>query len=298
MRTILYSLSTLFTFLIFASCTKVQLAEEQQENIAAKTGSIIKSSCQALTFNAQSLSDPDYSYSNFTKTIDASTGKVSSIEVGIYSGGGISEWIKFSLIYNNKNIALVHAENSLDTVINIKLNNEGFADYTVNGNAPNENYLPTRLKYKSGKLIKRSISFNSNTLVANFSYDQNGNLILMQDLSLFGEVPGRSEFTYDLARTGKNQDYFDEPRGFAENTYMLLQYLSLLPLTPTNVRTGSKVYWEDDYLVSNSKLTDHVFDSNGNLVSYKSASPESGTSISQFTSPWSCGTTTAEKIIE
>ena len=146
--------------------------------------------------------------------------------------------------------------------------------------------------------MRRSISFNGMELVSNFSYDRNGNLVLMQDVSLFGEVPGRSEFSYNLSSTAKNQNYFDEPRGFAENSYMLLQYLGLLPLSPTNLRTGSKVYWEDDYLASDVSLTDHVVDGNGNLVSYKSASPESGTAISQFTINWSCGLNATDKNVQ
>jgi hypothetical protein len=294
MKTNLYCLSTLIALFYLSSCTKVQLAEEQQESLNGKSVSISKSSCEALNFNAQSLTDPDYHYSNFTKTVDGTTGKVTSIEVGIYSGGSISEWIKFNVVYKNKNIALVLADNNSDTAINIKLNSEGFADYTTNGNAPNANFLPTRFKYKDGKLMRRNISFNGMDLVANYTYDRNGNLVLMQDVSLFGEVPGRSEFSYDMSRTAKNQAYFDEPRGFAENSYMLLQYLGLLPLTPKNVRTGSKVFWEDDYLVSDVKLTDHVIDGAGNLVSYKTASPESTVPQSQFTINWSCGSKPAD----
>ena len=246
MKTNLYCLTTLIALFYLSSCTKVQLAEQQEENVNAKSVAIPKSSCQALSFNAQSLSDPDYQYSNFTKTIDPTTGKISNIEVGIYSGGSIGEWIKFNVVYRNNNIALVLADNSSDTAINIKLNNLGFAESATNGNAANSNFLPTRLKYKEGKLVRRNISFNGMELVTNFTYDRNSNLVLMQDVSLFGEVPGRSEFTYDMSRTAKNQVYFDEPRGFAENSYMLMQYLGVLPLTPVNLRTASKVYWEDD----------------------------------------------------
>ena len=106
MKTNLYCLSTLITLFYLSSCTKVQLTEEQEENLNVKSVSISKSSCEALNFTAQSLTDPDYHYSNFTKTVDGATGKVTSIEVGIYSGGSISEWIKFNLVYKNKTIAL------------------------------------------------------------------------------------------------------------------------------------------------------------------------------------------------
>ncbi|HSB93025.1 MAG TPA: hypothetical protein VLC28_07915 [Flavitalea sp.] len=298
MKTNLYCLTALVSILCITSCTKVQLSEEQPENLNSKSVSPSKSSCNAISFNAQSLSDPDYHYSNFTKTVDPVTGRTTAIEVGIFSGGGFSEWIKFDVVYKNKSMALVLSGNKADTVMNIRLNNEGFADFTTNGNAPDVNFLPTKLKYKNGKLMRRSISFNGMELVANFSYDGNGNLTLMQDVSLFGEVPGRSEFSYDLNRSAANQRYFDEPRGFAENSYMVLQYLDLLPLAPKNLRTGSKVYWEDDYLVSDVSLTGHVVDGKGNLVSYKSVSPESGTEISQFTVNWSCPSNASEPGIQ
>jgi len=298
MKTNLYCLTTLMALFYMTSCTKVQMAEEQQENLNARSIPVSKSSCEALSFNAQSLSDPDYHYSNFTKTVDPATGKITAIEVGVYSGGSISEWVNFHVVYKNKSISLVYADSKSDTALNIKINNEGFAESVTNGNAPNANFLPTKLKYKDGKVIRRNISFNGTELVANFTYDRNGNLILMQDVSLFGEIPGRSEFSYDLSRTSKNQNYFDEPRGFAENSYMVLQYLGLLPLTPTNIRTASRVYWEDDYLVSDVKLTDHVVNADGNLVSYKSAAPGSTTAFSQFTVDWTCGSKTADSNVQ
>ena len=97
MKTNLYCLTTLMALFYMTSCTKVQMAEEQEENLNARSIPVTKSSCEALSFNTQSLSDPDYHYSNFTKTVDPVTGKISSIEVGIYSGGSISEWVNFHL---------------------------------------------------------------------------------------------------------------------------------------------------------------------------------------------------------
>jgi len=291
MKTKLCCLSTILSIIVFASCTKVQLAPEQTENLSSASKTVPVAICQALDFTAQSLSDPDYSYMNFKKTADPASGKITTIEVGIYSGGGISEWVKFNVIYKNKNLSLVYSEHPADTAMNIKLNNEGYADYTSDGNSPEGNFLPTKFKYRNGKVLTRKISFYGNELVAAFTYDRNGNLTLIQDGSQFGEVPGRSEYSYNLTRTAKNQVYYDEPRGFSENTYMLLQYMDLLPLRSTNIRTSSKVYWQDDYLVYDVKLVNHIVDGSGNLNSYESASPESNESITRYTVNWTCSGT-------
>lgn len=289
MKTKLYCLSILMS-VIFFSCTKVQLTPEGQEELINNSKPVSSSNCTAIDFTSQSLSDPDYNYFNFKKTVDPASGRVSMIEVGIYSGGGISEWVKFNVIYKNKSVSLVNSDNPADTAMNIKLNNDGNADFTTDGNAPNSNFLPTRLKYKNARLISRRISFAGTELASNFSYDGNGNLTLIQDISQYGEVPGRSEYSYDLTRTAKSQVYYDEPRGFAENTYMLLQYLDLLPVKPINIRTASKVYWQDDYLVYDVRLINHVIDGSGNLNTYESASSESTGSISRFTTNWNCAT--------
>jgi hypothetical protein len=297
MKTKVCCFMALMSLFFLISCTKVQLLAEQEENnIASKKGS--NSSCENIEFRAKSLLDQEYKYSNFTKTMDPLTARVRTIEAGVYSGGGINEWIKFNIVYNKRTISLVLTENNSDTAMHIKLNNDGFADYTYNGNKPDENFLPTKFKYKKGKVLSRGIRFNGKEFVANFSYDKNGNLLLMQDVPLYGELPGRSEYTYDVTRTVNNQSYFDEPRGFIENTYMLLQYMDLLPLKPVNIRTGSKVLWEDNYLVYDSKLSGHVIDGNGNLISYESSSVQSNTATSHYELNWRCESTKMKGDVE
>ena len=279
---------SLISILFLISCTEVQLMAQQQVSSNATSKAVLNSACESMSFYAKSLSDPDYRYSNFTKTIDPTTRKVKTIEAGIYSGGGISKWIKFDVIYHEETISLVLAESSSDTAIHIKMNNDGFADYTIDGNNPDGNFPPTNFKYKNGKVISRSIQFNGKELVANFNYDQNSNLVLIQEHSSNGELPGRSEYSYDVKRRAKNQAYFDEPRGFAENTYMLLQYMDLLPLKPVNIRTASKVFWEDNYKVYDVMFSDQMIDGNGNLISYKSQSSLTNLEISQFDINWTC----------
>ena len=109
------------------------------------------------------------------------------------------------------------------------------------------------------------------------------------DFNKSGEQPGRSEYSYDITRNAKNQAYFDEPYRLPINTYMLLQYMELCcSIKPVNLRTDSKVFWEDNYLVYDVKFTDEVIDGNGNLVSYKSQSSETKLAISQFDISWTC----------
>lgn len=297
MKTKIASLALVSTVLIF-SCTKVQLENPEQQTENAAQPAPVQSSCKPLSFVASSLLDPDYTYSNFEKTTDPATGLVKTIKVGIYSGGGIGDYATFDVVYKNKTVSLLKSGSASDTALVIKLNNAGFADFASSGNSPDENFLPTRFKYRNGLVATRKIALGGIELTANFSYDANKNLVLIQEVSQNGEEPGRSEYTYDVSRKAGNQAYFDEPRGFSENTYMLLQYMGLLPLQPVNVRTSSKVYWDSNYLVYDATLRNHQVDAAGKLVSYESALSTDGETTSRYTVNWSCGVTAPAGDIE
>jgi hypothetical protein len=87
----------------------------------------------------------------------------------------------------------------------------------------------------------------------------------------------------------KRQWYTDHfPESGVSNTVNLAQFMGWLPgLNPVNKRTHWTYIYNDDQddstppEVREQFLTNHVYDSNGNLVSYRS-----GDAV--FTSTWNC----------
>lgn len=288
MKTNILCLAVSCALVFVTGCTKVEMVNADPETLS-KPAVNNTNPCQALSFTSTSINDPSYSVTGFSKSMEPGTGQVQSLTAGIYSGGAIEDSIPFRLIYGNQSIAFIRRDRPADTILVANLDKKGLVTSTRDGNAPDFNYLPTSFSYRNGKISGMKITLNGTQLSSNFTYDKNGNLLLIQNVSQYGETPGRIEYKYDLSRKAANQIYFDEPRGFSLNTYTLLEYAGLLPTRPSNLRTGVRVMWEDDYEAYNADILNHQVDAAGNLIQYEMKHAGGDEAVSRFQINWACG---------
>ena len=152
------------------------------------------------------------------------------------------------------------------------------------GNVASPIFETTEFGYTSGRL--------SGYLISNlFQYHilYNGSGDVMRIFSNYDKEAEGLFFTYDNTVIAKRQWYTDYfPESGVSNSLYLAQFLGWLPdLEPKHKRIEWKnVHSDDDDdstppVVFERTLTNHVYDSNGNLVSYKS-----GDEV--YTSTWSC----------
>lgn len=288
MKTNILCLIAFCASVFVTGCTKVEMVNAEPETLSKPSASN-PIPCQALSFISSSIMDPSYSVTGFSKSMDAASGQVQLITAGIYSGGGIEDSIALRAVYAKQSIAFVHRDRPADTVLVASLDKKGMVIATRDGNAPDFNFLPTSFSYRNGKISTMKVALNGTSLSSNFSYDKNGNITLIQNVSQYGETPGRIEYSYDASRKAANQVYFDEPRGFSLNTYTLLEYAGLLPTRPVNLRTAVKVMWEDDYEAYNASLLNHQVDGSGNLIQYEMKNAGGDEVVSRYRINWACG---------
>jgi hypothetical protein len=170
---------------------------------------------------------------------------------------------------------------SADTVLVASLNAQGRPVNVVAGNAPDPGYLPTSFEYENNRLSAMKVSLAGNLLVSRFSYDARNNCTLIQDEPRPGEIPGRVEYSYENKKAAQ-QVYLDEPRPFSWNTFSLVQFSGMFTeLQPSNLRTGVKVWWANNYKVYDVQLINHDVN-NGTLVKYDVSYPGSNITIPQF----------------
>jgi hypothetical protein len=111
------------------------------------------------------------------------------------------------------------------------------------------------------------------------SYNQNGNVTRMQEDTTTNDEG--TFFTYDLSFKAKNQwypdTYFAESYRKPVDMLYLAQFMGWLPeLMPVHKRIAAKSVMRYDYgetpeymVLQDARLIDHVYDREGNLVSYK-----------------------------
>jgi len=128
-------------------------------------------------------------------------------------------------------------------------------------------------------------------------YDANGNVIKMTADPLFKNDPivqASKNFGYDLSVAAKGQFYSDDFHIYelSESTIYLAQFLGWTPdLMPKNKRVSVKIlernpFAETDLIPTyEATLTNHVYDANGNLLSYKATANEA---VTTYNSVWDC----------
>lgn len=124
----------------------------------------------------------------------------------------------------------------------------------------------------------RLISYNGFALV----YDNKGNIIRVNGHDGFSV-----SYRYDYTRTAKQQLYYTTA-DFTNEMYNLMEILNWIPVQPVNLRTshilgigiepdGSDTFWGE------FKMTEHVLDQNGLLLSFKN--PDVDLPV---TNSWAC----------
>ncbi|MGB8190703.1 MAG: hypothetical protein WCF67_02235 [Chitinophagaceae bacterium] len=263
------------------SCKKTDLVAEGTTEVTNKKAE----ACELVAFRNNIISSTGSQYI-FQKQLDPATGKLRQITAGVYQGGVITSIATFNVHWNAGSVAFTDAAATSDTVLIVSLNATGRAADVAAGNKPNVNYLPTSFEYSNNKLAVMKISLAGKYLTSRFVYDDKDNCVAINDDQQASEIPGRVEFTYDNKKADQ-QVYFDEPRPFSWNTYSLLQFSGFFPeLQPSNLRTGVKVYWGNNYKAYDVQLINHQLNK-GKLTKYEVSFGGSNPTIDQY-AEWIC----------
>jgi len=262
---------------VLFSCSKTDLTPENPSVEPKKTDNCQLTSFRFGTTGSQYVLQRQY---------DAA-GNLKQITAGVYQGGAISKTITLDAHWASGSLALITAGTTTDTVLFVALNAQGKPVSATPGNAPIHDFLPTTFEYSNNRLSAIKFELAGTVRTSRFQYDNKDNLVSMIDDPLSNEIPAHVEFTYNNTKAD-NQVYFDEPRIFSTNTFSLMEFAGLLPeLEPTRLRTGVKVFWQNNYKVYDVQLTNHQLN-NGKLVSYDVVHNGSSTGIPYYTE-WSCG---------
>lgn len=289
MRNILHASLFCGSIISVIGCTKVTQVEALNDTVASGAKRNV-SICQPISFYSESASGPEIQYTTvFKRWINSTSGKPDRVLAGISSGGAIVDSILFSLVWEKNRVSFLRDGSPGDTVLVAYIDKNGLPLRIIAGNKPDENFLPTSFQYRSGKISRMLIAFNGSQLVADFYYDKNGNCIRIQEKGDGTYTPGRVEYTYSTSSKASGQIYADEPRGFSWNTYSLAEYSGLLSQNqPVNLRTGTMVVWEDNYVVYDMAIRNHQIDTKGNLISYDVVDPVDNSTATHHTIGWSC----------
>ncbi len=177
--------------------------------------------------------------------------------------------VTYSIIKSANQVAFTRAAVPSDTILVAYLNQSGRISSVKQGNAPDFNFLPTNFQYQNGRLSRVDIKHNDVLMSSEFTYDNNGNIIRIKEISGEEEAPAVTEFKYDLHNKATGQVYHDAPGMFTFNTFALLQYAGYFPeMSPVNLRTKTTVTWNSDYEAYNVRLGNHRVDANGLLTAY------------------------------
>lgn len=181
--------------------------------------------------------------------------------------GSSSGQLSFNVIKSENQVAFVNSGKPSDTVFVAYLNEDGKVRAVKQGNAPDENFLPSSFYYENGKLSRLEVLFGKMKISSEFSYDSKGNLIKIKEFSNLDDETVTTVFGYDYTGTAGSQFYFELPTGFINNSFALLEYVGLFPeLQPKNLRTSVKK--SDAYSETTVKYGNHKISPNGQLLGY------------------------------
>lgn len=248
---------------ILFSCTKTDISEDVPEVTSKK-----KVDCEITAFRFNALSENGtVSKYVFKKQMDPSSGRLQQITTAVYQGGAFNSSVTLDVLWGAGSVAFVRSGSTADTMLIVSLNAQGKPVSAVGGNAASQDFLNTSFEYINNRLDAMKISLAGNLLVSRFSYDDKNNCTLIQDEARASEIPGRIEYSYENRKADK-QVYYDEPRPFSWNTFSLIQFAGFLKeLEPTNLRSGVKVWWGNNYKAYDVRLTNHQLNG-GTLVKY------------------------------
>lgn len=237
---------------------------------------------QSTLFNDSLSGDAPGLFPQYRKEYD-NAGKVHKVVAGVYTLR-LDDSVALLLTYNGSTVYFLDEKKPTDTFSTATFDSQNRLEKMAAGNAPEPYFETVSFSYQSGKLSGYLIS---DLFQYHVVYDEKGNVI-----HIYNNYDTESEglfFTYDYTVKAKRQWYTDHfPENGVSNSVYLAQFLGWLPdLEPVNKRISWKNIFNDDEdestspVITEHRLTDHVYDSNGNLVSYKAGD-------ATYTSTWSC----------
>jgi hypothetical protein len=268
------------SIMLSVSCSKSELEEESKKK--TKTASV----CDVAVFTQQYGSDP--STPIFNKTYDLSGRRLSRIDAPIYSGGGIVNTLHLNVTYNANTIYFISADNSSDTGLVVTTDNSGRVLRAEAGTIIDNGFGPHEFSYHGNRL--HNINIDSNWMRVWFRYDEHGNNTQIVTDSSDGVARVNHQYQYDTRKKGFQSLYFDEARGFSFNVLGILHAAGFFPeLNPVHARIRTTVHW-GPYQAYDVAQIDHVYDKDGRLMQYKTASPGSNSPIATFSNGYNCAT--------
>lgn len=223
-------------------------------------------------------------------------GRVIKIVAGLF-GLTLDDSISLLVRYNGPDVYLISEQNTVDTVLIASFNSTNQLTQIAVGNITNEDLLLkfeplTEFAYAAGRLsvITRHV-VPGFTLPLYTTYDQNGNIVRIYQQS--DDANAGTFFTYDLSVKATAQYYSDQNgTDNLNNPVYIAECLGWLPdLEPVNKRVSFRQVFNDEdptdnepgYVFNHTDLTDHVYDSDGKLRSYKIAD-----GAITYTNIWNC----------
>lgn len=229
---------------------------------------------QSLVFIDGLPEDGGGLFSQYRKELDGS-GKVTKVVAAQYTLG-LRDSVALLVRYNGTTVYLLDLKNPADTFSVATFDARHRLIKMTAGNVPEgrNTFLTSEFFYKDGRL---SYYLIWDLFDFHLSYDANGNVT-----RIYREQDGTDKgifFTYDLSVTATHQFYSDHfSTNGVSDAVDLAQFMGWLPdLNPINKRTAyievadEKPTFAAPGYVGEHPITGHVFDSNGNLVSYNGA---------------------------
>lgn len=250
--------------LLFAACKKQDYCKEPPE---------AETKCNLAQSLISGFDDNPGQTSQYRKEYDPVTGKVRKVVAGRFTFY-LTDSISLLVQYNGNTIHLIQEGSPTDTVLNAHFGSDGRLLNLTEGNAPVYDLPQLSFNYTAGRLSNISGEYE-----LDITYDGYGNVVKMEDPSL-----GAQSFyhTYDVSVSATKQFYPDGFYGDSYNSLFLAQFMGWLPdLEPVSKRTFSRTV-TGDYELYSSNLTNHVYDSEGKLISYKTFN------VVTYTNVWNC----------
>ena len=251
------------TVILLAACKKSDYCDKPRHN----------KKCDLAQSIVSGFGDKEDKASQYRKVYDPGTGKISKVVVGLFTLD-LADSISLLVRNDGSTVHLLLESNPTDTVLNAHFGANGRLINITEGNAPNYQLPSTNFSYTSGTL-----SGVSGPYQLNVTYDAYGNVVKLEDPTLEAQS---FYYTYDVSVPAKRQFYPDGFFGDSYNTLFLAEFMGWLPdLEPVSKRISSRTV-TGDYELYNAHLTDHVYDGEGKLLSYKSNDAITYTNI------WDC----------
>jgi len=213
--------------------------------------------------------DYNDTFSQYRKVYDAYS-RVSKVVAGIFVLA-LDDSVTLALAYKGSTVYFLDVKRPSDTFLIARFDSRNRLARIEPGNVNTmyEDFETDTFTYSGDRLTGYS------TFVANdgdpyefttrLTYDGNGNIIHMGEDDSTGMF-----YTYDLSATAMRQFYSDDFHFNVLNSFYLAEFMGWLPdLMPVNKRLTAKEIDPDNFELVDNTLSNHVYDDNGNLLSYE-----------------------------